>query len=60
MNVEQIKDEIGNLNRIDKIEICRWIDEEAAIDLLFRIGMRGDRTEVEYYPKKREHHRHTR
>jgi hypothetical protein len=39
VNVEQIKDEIRNLNRIDKIEIYRWIDEEAAADLLSRIGI---------------------
>ena len=39
MNAAQIKDEIRKLNRIDKIEICRWIDEEAADDLIFRIGM---------------------
>jgi hypothetical protein len=39
MDVEQVKDEIRKLNRIDKKEICRWIDEEAAIGLLFRIGV---------------------
>jgi hypothetical protein len=39
MNAEQIKDEIRNLSRIDKIEIYRWIDEEAAVDLLSRIGL---------------------
>ena len=38
MNAEQIKDEIRKLSRIDKIEIYRWIDEEAAADLLSRIG----------------------
>ena len=39
MNAEQIKDEIRKLSRRDKIEIYRWIDEEAAADLLSRIGM---------------------
>ena len=39
MNVAQIKDEIRKLNRIDKIEICRWIDQEVADDLVWRIGM---------------------
>jgi len=39
MNAEQIKDEIRKLSRIDKIEIYRWIDEEAAADLLSRIGI---------------------
>jgi hypothetical protein len=38
MNAEQIKDGIRKLSRIDKIEIYRWIDEEAAADLLARIG----------------------
>ena len=36
MNAQQIKDEIRKLSRIDKIEIYRWIDEEAAADLLSR------------------------
>ena len=39
MNAAQIKDEIRKLNRIDKIEICRWIDQEVADDLVWRIGM---------------------
>ena len=39
MNAEQIKDEIRKLSRIDKIEIYRWIDEEAAADLPSRIGV---------------------
>ena len=39
MNVAQIKDEIRKLNRIDKIGICRWIDEEVSDDLILRIGM---------------------
>ena len=45
MNAEQIKEEIRNLNRIDKTEIYRWIDEEAAADLLSRIGVPRNRTE---------------
>ena len=56
MNVEQIKDEIRNLNRIDKVEIYRWIDEEAAADLLSRIGVLRNRTEVQSGdPEKRVH-----
>jgi hypothetical protein len=50
MNAEQIKDEIRKLSRIDKIEIYRWIDEEAAADLLSRIGVfrsREIRQEIE-------------
>ena len=43
MNAEQIKDEIRKLSRIDKIEIYRWIDEEAAADLLSRIGVSRSR-----------------
>jgi hypothetical protein len=39
MNAQQIKDEIRKLSRTDKIEIYRWIDEEAATDLLLRIGV---------------------
>jgi hypothetical protein len=30
MNAAQVKDQIRNLNQIDKIEVYRWIDEEAA------------------------------
>ena len=45
MNAEQIKEEIRNLNRIDKTEIYRWIDEEAAADLLSRIGAPRNRPE---------------
>jgi hypothetical protein len=36
MNAKQIKDEIRKLNRIDKNEIYKWIDEEATVDLLLR------------------------
>jgi len=39
MNAAQIKDEIRKLNRIDKIGLYRWIDEESAADLLSRIGV---------------------
>ena len=45
MNAAQIKDEIRKLSRMDKIAIYRWmsvyrwIDEEAAVDLLLIIGM---------------------
>ena len=39
MDAKQIKDEIRSLSRIDKIEIYRWIDEEAAADLPSRIGV---------------------
>jgi len=39
MNTAQIKEEIRKLNRIDKIEICRWIDQEVADDLVWGIGM---------------------
>ena len=52
IDVEHLKDEIRKLNRIDKNEICRWIDEEAAIGLLFRIGMSGNRTKAERHPKR--------
>jgi len=45
MNAEQIKEEIRKLNRIDKIEICEWFDEQAVSDLLSRIGMPGNGTE---------------
>jgi hypothetical protein len=37
MNAKQIKDEIRKLNRIDKMEIYRWVEVQP---LLFsRIGM---------------------
>jgi hypothetical protein len=36
---DHIEHEIRKLNRIDKIEICRWIDQEVADDLVWRIGM---------------------
>jgi hypothetical protein len=39
MNVAQIKDEIRKLDRIDKIGICRWLDEETIDDLVVRIGI---------------------
>jgi len=43
IDVERVKDEIRRLNPIGKTEICRWIDEEAAIGLLFRIAMPENR-----------------
>ena len=39
MNAKQIKDEIRKLSRIDKTAIYKWIDEQAAADLLSRIGV---------------------
>jgi hypothetical protein len=50
IDVEGLKDEIRKLNRTDKTEICRWIDEEAAIGLLFRIGVSGNRSEAHNEP----------
>ena len=35
----RIKNEIRKLNRIDIIEIYRWIDEQMAADLTPRIGV---------------------
>ena len=55
-NLEQIKDEIGNLSKTAKTEIYRWIDEEAAADLLFRIGVREKRTEVQGDRSKKHIH----
>lgn len=39
MNVAQIKDEIRMLNRIAKIEICRWLESETIDDLVVRVGI---------------------
>jgi hypothetical protein len=39
MNITQIKVEIRRLDRIDKIGICRWLEEETADDLFVRIGI---------------------
>lgn len=39
MNIAQIKDEIRQLDRIDKIAICRWLEGETVDDLFVRIGM---------------------
>jgi hypothetical protein len=39
MNITQIKDEIRQLDRIDKIGICRWLEEETVDDLFVRIGI---------------------
>lgn len=38
MNASQIKDEIRKLNRIEQIEIWRWLDRETVDDLVNRIG----------------------
>ncbi len=38
MNIAQIKDETRQLGRIDKIEICRWLEEETVDHLFVRIG----------------------
>ena len=43
LDVEQVKDEIRKLSRIDKTAVYKWIDEEAAADLLSRIGVPGYR-----------------
>ena len=42
IDVERLKDEIRKLNPADKNEICKWIDQEAAIGLLFRAGVAGE------------------
>jgi hypothetical protein len=56
MNAGEIKDWIRKLSRIDKIEIYRWIDDEMAADLLPRIGVLRNRTEVQGGdPAKRVH-----
>ena len=39
MNIVQIKHEIRKLDRIDKIGICRWLDEKMVDDLFVRIGI---------------------
>ncbi len=40
MNAKQIKDEIRKLNRTDKVEIYRWIDDQAhSADLLSGVGV---------------------
>ena len=39
MNTTQIKTEILKLNRDEKLEIFRWIDQQVADDLVSRIGM---------------------
>jgi hypothetical protein len=39
MDAKEIKDEIRKLSRIDKTAIYKWIDEQAAADLLSRIGV---------------------
>jgi hypothetical protein len=39
MNATQIIDEIRKLNRIDKIEIFKWLDRNVANDIASRIGI---------------------
>jgi hypothetical protein len=39
MNVAQIKDEIRKPDRIEKIGLCKWLDEETVDDLVVRVGM---------------------
>jgi hypothetical protein len=39
MNISQIKDEIRQLDRIDKIAICRWLEGETVDDQFVRIGI---------------------
>jgi hypothetical protein len=53
IDVERVKDEVRRLNPTSKTEICKWIDEEAAIGLLFRIGVSGNRTKAAWHPKRR-------
>jgi hypothetical protein len=45
MNAQEVKDEIWKLNRIDKMEIYRWIDEEATSDFISRTVSPGHRSE---------------
>jgi hypothetical protein len=53
IDVERVKDEIRRLNPAEKNEICRWIDHEAAVDLLSRIGMSRNRTEAKHITSPR-------
>jgi hypothetical protein len=55
MNAKQIKDEIRKLNRIDKMEIYRWVEVQAhAASLLSRIGVdRSNAVRQEAEPKCR-------
>jgi hypothetical protein len=39
IDVERVKDEIRRMNPAGKTEICRWIDHEAAVDLVSPIGV---------------------
>jgi hypothetical protein len=47
---EQIRDEIRKLNQIGKSQIYRSFDKEAAVDLIFRLGVPGAETEVQGMP----------
>ena len=64
MSTKQIKDEIRKLSRIEKIDIYKWIDEEAAGDLLSRIGvnrlLRSPKNRMEPQGDHREKHVHIR
>jgi hypothetical protein len=55
IDVEGVKDEIRRLSRIDKTATYKWIDEEAATDLLLRIAVPANRPEAERHPKRRAH-----
>jgi hypothetical protein len=52
--IAQIKEAIRRLKRSERTEIYRWIDEEAATDLLLRIGESRNRIEAKCAPKKRK------
>jgi hypothetical protein len=64
MSTKQIKDEIRKLSRIEKTDIYKWIDEEAAGDLLSRIGVnrlrRSPKNRMEPQGDHREKHVHIR
>ena len=44
---ERIRDEIRKLNQVGKSEVYRSFDEEAAVDLILRLGVPGAETEVQ-------------
>jgi len=53
VNAKQIKDEIRKLTRTDKMEIYKWIDEQAAADGLSRIGVYRSRENGQGVEQKR-------
>src|ERR1700730_9723000 len=53
VNAKQIKDEIRKLSRIDKTAIYKGIDEQAAADLLSRIGVYRSRENGQGVEQKR-------